>query len=191
MTLSKPTHILVEKALLPNLLKALSMISGDAKSKPSLYIWDAQAPADSDAECLDVDQILKHGSADFEPASLAPGAASQEVAFICFSSGTSGLVKGVQLTHENIVANLFQQSQGLRGMFKPRTVVTLIVPFFHILGLAGFCCQFVSQVSSTRILVIVVKRVVLIVMRKGVPIVVFKRFEMLPLLAAIKRHRSK
>lgn len=79
---------------------------------------------------------------------MAPGAAAKELAFICFSSGTSGLVKGVQLTHENIVANLFQQSQGLRGMFVPQTVVTLIVPFFHILGLAGFCCQFVNQASG-------------------------------------------
>ncbi|KAG8162978.1 hypothetical protein KVR01_007456 [Diaporthe batatas] len=165
--LSKPTHILVEKALLPNLLKALSGTSG-AHSRPSLYVWDAEAPAGSNAHTLNVEHILEHGSADFEPAKLAPGVAAQQVAFICFSSGTSGLVKGVQLTHENIVANLFQQSQGLRGMFNPRTVVTLIVPFFHILGLAGFCCQFISQ---------------------GVPIVVFKRFEMVPLLAAIKRHR--
>lgn len=152
MTLSKPTHILIEKALLPNLLKALSIIS-DSQHRPNLYIWDAETPEDSNAETFNVDQILKHGCADFEPAKLAPGAASQ-VAFICFSSGTSGLVKGVQLTHENIVANLFQQSQGLRGMFDPQTVVTLIVPFFHILGLAGFCCQFVSQVSPFPILVV-------------------------------------
>lgn len=138
----------MEKSLLPNLRKAFSL-SPELHPKPSLYVWDGENTDHEDAEILDIQQILRRGNSDFVPAKLAPGAAAQELAFICFSSGTSGLVKGVQLTHENIVANLFQQSQGLRSMFNPKTVVTLIVPFFHILGLAGFCCQFVSQVSQT------------------------------------------
>lgn len=146
LNLSKPTHILVEEALVPNLLKALALDPG-LKPRPRLHIWDSDYSTNADIEVLKVEQVIQHGSPDFEPAKLAPGAAAEELAFICFSSGTSGLVKGVQLTHENIVANLFQQSQGLRGMFVPQTVVTLIVPFFHILGLAGFCCQFVNQAS--------------------------------------------
>ncbi|KAL1856378.1 hypothetical protein Daus18300_010750 [Diaporthe australafricana] len=167
LKLSKPSHIIVEEALLPNLLKAFALVP-DLQSKPRLHVWDSTHLNNANTEPLQIEEIIQNGSPDFEPAKLPPGAAAQELAFICFSSGTSGLVKGVQLTHENIVANLFQQSQGLRGMFNPKTVVTLIVPFFHILGLAGFCCQFISQ---------------------GVPIVVFKRFEMAPLLKAIKRHR--
>lgn len=146
MKLSKPSHVLVEEALLPNLLKAFTLIS-DLQQKPRLHVWDTTDSNHAEYEPLQVGRIIEHGSPDFEPAKLPPGAAAKELAFICFSSGTSGLVKGVQLTHENVVANLFQQSQGLCGMFEPKTVVTLIVPFFHILGLAGFCCQFVSQVS--------------------------------------------
>lgn len=145
LKLSNPSHIFVEEALIPNLLKALSL-GPELPSKPQLYIWDAESSTNTDVEPLDIEHVLQHGCSDFEPAKLPPGAAAHELAFICFSSGTSGLVKGVQLTHENVVANLFQQSQGLRGMFNPQTVVTLIVPFFHILGLAGFCCQFISQV---------------------------------------------
>ncbi|KAK7707916.1 hypothetical protein SLS63_013597 [Diaporthe eres] len=167
LKLSKPSHILVEEALVPNLLKAFDL-GPDLLLKPRIHVWDIDDSSKTDHEPLQIERIIQHGSPNFEPAKLPPGAAAKELAFICFSSGTSGLVKGVQLTHENVVANLFQQSQGLRGMFNPKTVVTLIVPFFHILGLAGFCCQFVSQ---------------------GVPIVVFKRFEMVPLLKAIKKHR--
>lgn len=93
--------------------------------------------------------IIRHGRADFEPTKLLAGAARKQLAFICFSSGTSGLVKGVRLSHGNVVANVFQQSQGLQGMYTDTTVVALIVPFFHILGLSGFCCQYVLQVRAT------------------------------------------
>lgn len=72
------------------------------------------------------------------------------------------------LTHANIVANIHQQCAALAGMFAPATVLVLAVPFFHILGLAGFCCQYVCQ---------------------GAPIVVFKRFEVGPLLDAVERER--
>lgn len=151
MKLSKPSHILVEEALVPNLIKAFAL-GPNIQLKPRIYVWDIDESRKTDHETLQIEQIIQHGSTDFEPAKLPPGAAAKELAFICFSSGTSGLVKGVQLTHENVVANLFQQSQGLRGMFNPKTVVTLIVPFFHILGLAGFCCQFISQVGYINII---------------------------------------
>ncbi|KAM0273138.1 hypothetical protein ACHAQH_008487 [Verticillium albo-atrum] len=134
--------------------------------KPTLHVWDAEVGKADNASTLDIEAVLQHGSDDFEPRKLPAGTAARTLAFICFSSGTSGLVKGVQLSHGNIVANIFQQSKGLNGMFTPKTVVALIVPFFHILGLAGFSCH-----------------------TQGTPIVAFKKFEMGPLLAAVKRHR--
>lgn len=155
LKLSKPSHIFVEETLVPKLLKALALCP-DLEPEPQLHIWDSEGLTNEKAEPLRIEQIIQHGSSHFESAKLPPGAAAQELAFICFSSGTSGLVKGVQLTHENVVANLFQQSQGLRGMFDPQTVVTLIVPFFHVLGLAGFCCQFISQVREILHLLILI-----------------------------------
>jgi 4-coumarate--CoA ligase len=38
----------------------------------------------------------------------APPASPEDVAFLPYSSGTTGLPKGVQLTHWNIVSNLCQ-----------------------------------------------------------------------------------
>lgn len=57
-----------------------------------------------------------------------------------FSSGTTGLSKGVMLTHRNLVANLcstlFSVGPELIGQ-----VTTLgLIPFFHIYGLTGICC---------------------------------------------------
>lgn len=145
--LSKPSYILVEKALVPKLLAALASVATQP-GKPSLYIWDADQGQSGVADTLPVEYIIQNGSADFEPPKAPPGTAANNLAFICFSSGTSGLVKGVRLSHGNVVSNLFQQSQALRGMFNPCTVLALVVPYFHILGLAGFCCQYVCQVRA-------------------------------------------
>lgn len=144
--LSRPSHILVEKALLPRLVAAIKMLPA-LQAVPALHVWDSDEAEPGVAQILRVEHIIQHGTAQFEPRVLPVGLAEKQLAFICFSSGTSGMVKGVQLSHGNIVANIFMQSQGLRGMFAPDTVVALIVPFFHILGLAGFSCQYVCQVS--------------------------------------------
>ncbi|KAF7554420.1 hypothetical protein G7Z17_g2927 [Cylindrodendrum hubeiense] len=165
--LSEPAHVFVEEALLPKLVTALGTLP-DLFQKPTLHVWDTDRAEAGVFEALNIEHIIQYGSTNFELAKHAPGVAAKLLAFICFSSGTSGLVKGVKLSHGNIVANIFQQSQGLQGMFTPETVVALIVPFFHVLGLAGFCCQYVSQ---------------------GAPIVTFRRFEVGPLLEAVKKHR--
>ncbi|CAK7224274.1 hypothetical protein SEUCBS140593_005519 [Sporothrix eucalyptigena] len=167
LRLSRPSHLLVEKELLPPLLKSFDL-GLDLPWLPAVHVWDADHSVSGVCAALDVEAILRHGSADYQPAKFPPGTAAQRPAFVCFSSGTSGLVKGVRLSHGNIVANIFQQAQGLQGMFTPATVMALIVPFFHILGLAGFSCQYVCQ---------------------GAPIVAFKRFQMEPLLKAIKLHK--
>ncbi|KPM42922.1 hypothetical protein AK830_g3618 [Neonectria ditissima] len=168
LRLSEPSCVIVEKALLPKLVAAIEMSPNLLQVPAALYVWDTDESELGLYDALRVEQIIQNGSADFRSIKYPPGTAAKKLAFICFSSGTSGLVKGVKLSHGNIVANIFQQSQGLQGMFTPKTVVALIVPFFHVLGLAGFCCQYISQ---------------------GAPIVVFRKFELGPLLKAVKAHR--
>jgi long-subunit acyl-CoA synthetase (AMP-forming) len=75
---------------------------------------------------------------------------SSNLAFICFSSGTTGPMKGVYLTHDNIVTNIFQHRQRLPELFKSdQTIAALITPFFHILGLGVFVCQYICQVTRS------------------------------------------
>ncbi len=51
-----------------------------------------------------------------------------------YSSGTTGLPKGVMLTHYNLVANM-HQSIGAMSWAKEDDVVMGVLPFFHIYGL--------------------------------------------------------
>jgi acyl-CoA synthetase (AMP-forming)/AMP-acid ligase II len=57
----------------------------------------------------------------------------KDTAFLPYSSGTTGLPKGVMLTHSNIVSNLFQLEAVKPYGEQDRLVCT--VPFFHIYGL--------------------------------------------------------
>jgi acyl-coenzyme A synthetase/AMP-(fatty) acid ligase len=56
----------------------------------------------------------------------------RDLAALPYSSGTTGLPKGVELTHANLVANA-RQSQAAVG-FTPDDVVVGVAPFFHAMG---------------------------------------------------------
>jgi acyl-CoA synthetase (AMP-forming)/AMP-acid ligase II len=56
----------------------------------------------------------------------------EDLAVLPYSSGTTGLPKGVMLTHRNLVANLAQVQATLA--IDPDDVLIAVLPFFHIYG---------------------------------------------------------
>ena len=60
----------------------------------------------------------------------------RDIVVLPYSSGTTGLPKGVMLTHWNLVANL-AQCAGAENFdaFKERDTIIAVLPFFHIYGM--------------------------------------------------------
>ncbi len=81
------------------------------------------------------------GTARFRRAKVDP---AKDLAFLVYSSGTTGKPKGVMLTHRNIVANTLMNTAGESPLSnKPRPEapngdsILAFLPFFHIYGLTA------------------------------------------------------
>lgn len=66
----------------------------------------------------------------------------EELAFLAYSSGTTGLPKGVMLTHRNIIANLCMVNGAMGKWYSSANDKFLgVLPFFHIYGLTALIHQ--------------------------------------------------
>ena len=99
------------------------------------------ATAREGAVGTDVTEIVVIGDGDAPPLSSLMGApmavqvpvdVERDTAVLPYSSGTTGLPKGVMLTHRNLVVNV-DQSMGAMAM-RPGEWTVGFLPFFHIYG---------------------------------------------------------
>ena len=129
------------------------------------------------AAAAGVDDVFVAGEAEGAPAvaelmgdpeaapdvDLDPGA---DLAVLPYSSGTTGLPKGVMLTHSNLIANLVQIQDGFP--IAEDDVLIGVLPFFHIYG------QTVIMNQG---------------LRAGATIVTMPRFDLEQFLDLISEHR--
>jgi len=91
---------------------------------------------------LTVDDLIKNGRnlPQLEQLRWSKGQGARQTAFLCFSSGTSGLPKGVMCSHYNVISNLIQSltHQAHRHKKPPHTVLGLL-PQSHIYSLVFVC----------------------------------------------------
>ncbi|WP_405584316.1 4-coumarate--CoA ligase family protein [Streptomyces sp. NBC_01092] len=89
-----------------------------------------------------------------------------DVAALPYSSGTTGIPKGVMLTHRQIATNLAQLEPAVSAV--PGDRILAVLPFFHIYGLTALMNA---------------------PLRVGATVVVLPRFDLETFLAAIQNHR--
>lgn len=99
-----------------------------------------------------------------------PSEVDTRIAFICFSSGTSGRAKGVISTHKNMTANVQQwQKHVFEGTDAGQTIIAFL-PFSHIYGLNLYTCSSLFR---------------------GTTVVVMPRFDLDVYLGCIQRYRPE
>ncbi|MEU6575544.1 4-coumarate--CoA ligase family protein [Streptomyces sp. NPDC046805] len=91
---------------------------------------------------------------------------AEDVAALPYSSGTTGVPKGVMLTHRQIATNLAQLEAPIA--VGPGDRILAVLPFFHIYGLTALMNA---------------------PLRQGATVVVLPRFDLETFLAAIENHR--
>ncbi len=91
----------------------------------------------------------------------------EELAVLPYSSGTTGLPKGVELTHRNLIANICQVSGVEPPDFGADDVSVGVLPFYHIYGM--------TVVMNWHI-------------RAGATVVTVPKFELEPFLETLASH---
>jgi long-chain acyl-CoA synthetase len=84
------------------------------------------------AGCEDFARLLRAASAKF-PEALE--SSKETIAALPYSSGTTGLPKGVMLSHHNLVANVYQVLGPNAVMLTPDDIMLCFLPLYHIYGL--------------------------------------------------------
>jgi long-chain acyl-CoA synthetase len=69
----------------------------------------------------------------------------EDVAFLQYTGGTTGVAKGAMLTHRNLVANMQQSSAWIRKDCVPgKEVIITALPLYHIFALTSNCLVFMK-----------------------------------------------
>jgi long-chain acyl-CoA synthetase len=76
-----------------------------------------------------------------------------DIAFLQYTGGTTGVPKGAMLTHRNVVANLQQGHAWLKPVLREgREIVITALPLYHIFALTANCLIF-FKIGATDILI--------------------------------------
>ncbi len=70
---------------------------------------------------------------------------SDDIAFLQYTGGTTGVAKGAMLTHRNLVANMQQASAWIGTNAKPgEEIIITALPLYHIFALTANCLVFMK-----------------------------------------------
>ncbi|KAI8648453.1 hypothetical protein NCS56_01530200 [Fusarium sp. Ph1] len=123
-----------------------------------------------------IESLVKQGSnlPELDPLRWVPGQGARQPAFLCYSSGTSGLPKAVMISHANVIANVLQHatydSVGRARKGVETQAVSGFLPFSHIYGLVIAC-----HTSTWR----------------GDQVIVLPKFELKAFLESIQRFKIR
>ncbi|XP_034941448.1 4-coumarate--CoA ligase 1-like [Chelonus insularis] len=149
---------------------AESIVNNSAIRLPTVVVADGTGPVPSGT--INFNDLISGSVEEFEKTGQKTEQNPNEDTLVLpYSSGTTGLPKGVELTHRNIVANLYQfgaKEVNISGeaIGNHQEIVPLFLPIYHIYGLVCILYYYLSigakiicmpQFSSTALLEVLEK----------------------------------
>jgi long-chain acyl-CoA synthetase len=93
--------------------------------------------------------LSKGGRADFRPVNVT----QEDLAFLQYTGGTTGLSKGAMLTHRNILANVAQAHAWIKPAIKDGgELIVTALPLYHIFALTANCFTF-FKIGASNLLI--------------------------------------
>ncbi|EHY56942.1 hypothetical protein HRR83_001983 [Exophiala dermatitidis] len=132
--------------VMPLLQTALDAAAKANIPRKHIYICEMANDPPIPKEFKTLSQLIKEGESlpELEPIKWSKGQGARQTAFLCYSSGTSGLPKGVMISHRNVIANTMQIAlfdKSAREAIAPdyHDVALGLLPQSHIYGLIVIC----------------------------------------------------
>lgn len=129
--------IVVDEAMAPMLPAVLDKLPAPLQI---VYLGTGEPPANA----ITLESLL----ADAEPITDVTES-DDNLAGVFYTGGTTGVSKGVMLTHRNLLLNVLQTLLGLES--KPGDVILQAAPLFHVAG--GFMCVAAAVLAGTNVFI--------------------------------------
>ncbi|KAI8636202.1 hypothetical protein BD408DRAFT_448600 [Parasitella parasitica] len=144
LAMSRAKYLIAHSSNLNNALEAAALVG-----IPTSRVW-----------CIDNDPQgrVKHWKAvvadspeEADPIKLTTTECRNALAYLCFSSGTTGPPKGVKISHSNFIANAIELNRLTKTSNSLQNNGNLIafVPLFHILGIFRFINMSIFEGRTT------------------------------------------
>ncbi len=121
------------KEYFPPILKLLFTLLKE--NKPDMNGERHRVDISGDADTVWFQDFLREGSGKPAPVEIQP----EDTAVLMYTGGTTGVPKGAQLTHRNIIANVVQTAGWIPGIKRGKGVTMSALPLTHSYGMTA--CQ--------------------------------------------------
>ena len=94
------------------------------------------------------DALIEGGRYPLKPVDVG----HEDLAFLQYTGGTTGVSKGAMLTHRNIIANLQQSHAWIKPSLRDHEIIITALPLYHIFALTANCLTF-FKIGATNVLI--------------------------------------
>jgi fatty-acyl-CoA synthase len=132
----------------PDLYDLVARLAPKLRSIERFVVLGAEAdmPRDAPFELSSYDELV--GAAPTDPDFQWPAFDERAASILCYTSGTTGMPKGVLCSHRSVVLHALYAQSPLAFGLTPFDVVLLVVPMFHAYG---WSLPFVTAIAGAKL----------------------------------------